>query len=51
MFAIAVAVYEVMNADDKLNETGRQLSIGGAGIAGGWAGGALAAWQIGNMWR
>ncbi|MFE8149336.1 hypothetical protein RBA69_19225 [Brenneria goodwinii] len=74
VFAVAVAVYEVMNADDKLNETGRQLSIGGAGIAGGWAGGAvaglicgpaapacvvlgafvggaLAAWQMGNMWR
>ncbi|AOR59407.1 hypothetical protein [Pectobacterium parmentieri] len=74
VFSVAVAVYEVMNADDKLNETGRQLSISGAGIAGGWAGGAvaglmcgpgapvcvvlgcfvggaLAAWQMGNIWR
>lgn len=74
VFSVAVAVYEVMNADDKLNETGRQLSISGAGIAGSWAGGAvaglmcgpgapicvvlgafvggaLAAWQMGNIWR
>ena len=74
MFSIAVAVYEVMNADDKLNEVGKQLSISGAGIAGAWAsgavaglacgpgapvcvvlgafvGGALAAWEKGNLWR
>lgn len=36
VFSVAVAVYEVMNANDKLNETGRQLSISGAGIAGSW---------------
>lgn len=74
VFSVAVAVYEVMNADDKVNETGRPLSISGAGIAGSWAsgaiaglmcgpgapicvvlgafvGGALAAWQMGNIWR
>jgi len=31
-----------MNADDKLNEMGKQLSISGAGIAGAWASGAVA---------
>ncbi|KMK19159.1 hypothetical protein ABW09_07185 [Pluralibacter gergoviae] len=47
VFSIAFAVYEVMNADDKISETGRQLAIGGAGITGAWAGGAVAGLMCG----
>ncbi|AGB80500.1 hypothetical protein D781_0105 [Serratia sp. FGI94] len=39
---LAIAVYEIYDADDKVKETKRQVAIGGAGIAGGWAGGAIA---------
>lgn len=47
VFSIAFAVYEVMNADDKISETGRQLAIGGSGITGAWAGGAVAGLMCG----
>lgn len=40
--SIAISIREVYNADDKLNEAGRQTFIMGSGLAGGWAGGAAA---------
>lgn len=44
---LAIAVYEIYDADDKAKETKRQIVIGGAGIAGGWAGGAIAGLMCG----
>ena len=40
--SLAVSVYEVANADDKIEAAGRELAVTGAGIGGGIAGGALA---------
>lgn len=40
--SIALSVYTVANADDKLDAAGRELAITGAGVGGGIAGGALA---------
>lgn len=40
--SIAISVYEVAVADDKLDTAGRELAVTGAGIGGGIAGGALA---------
>lgn len=76
VLSIGVSVYEIYTADNKASETGtgRQVAINGAGIAGGWAGdaiaglmcgpgapvcvllggfvgGALAAWEMGNWWK
>lgn len=74
VLSIGISVYEIYTADNKVYETGRQVAINGAGIAGGWAGGAtaglmcgpgapvcvllggfaggaLAAWEMGNWWK
>jgi len=74
VFSIAIAVYEIYTAQDKIAEATKQLAIVSSGIAGGWAagsiaglvcgpgapvcvliggfvGGALAAYEMGNFWR
>lgn len=40
--AMALSVYAVATADDKVAAAGRELTVSGAGVAGGFAGGALA---------
>lgn len=40
--SLAVSVYNVANADDKVAAAGHEAAVTGAGIAGGMAGGALA---------
>ncbi|WP_313825796.1 hypothetical protein [Leclercia sp.] len=47
VLSIGVSVYEIYTADNKTSETGRQVAINGAGIAGGWAGGAIAGLMCG----
>lgn len=42
VLSIAISIYEVYNAPDQMKETARQASILSSGIAGGWAGGAMA---------
>lgn len=42
VLSIAVSLYEIYASDDKVKETGRQLAINSAGIAGGAAGGMVA---------
>lgn len=40
--SVAVSVYQVANAEDKVNTAKREVAVTGAGIGGGIAGGALA---------
>lgn len=40
--ALASSIYEIMNAEDKTDRLGRELVVTGAGIGGGFTGGALA---------
>lgn len=40
--SIAMSVYQIANADDKIATAGREIAVTGAGIGGGIAGGALA---------
>ncbi|EOU9539471.1 hypothetical protein ACOJCD_003280 [Cronobacter dublinensis] len=47
VLSIAISVYEIYNADDKIAESGRQLAINSAGIAGAAAGGAMAGLMCG----
>ena len=47
VLSIRVSVYEIYMSDNKASETGRQVAINGAGIAGGWAGGAVAGLMCG----
>lgn len=42
VLSVALSVYQVITADDKVSAAGRELTVTGAGIAGGIAGGALA---------
>jgi len=42
VLSLAISVYEIYTAEKKVAETGKQIAINGAGIAGGAAGGALA---------
>ncbi|BDE69324.1 hypothetical protein ACF8PL_11435 [Delftia sp. WSY_4] len=42
VFSIAVSVYTIANADNKVEAAGKELAVTGAGIGGGMAGGALA---------
>ena len=42
VISIALSVYTVATADDKLNAASREATITGAGIGGGLAGGAIA---------
>lgn len=42
ILSIAISIYEIYTADDKVSETGRQIAITGAGIAGAAASGAMA---------
>lgn len=42
VLSIAVSLYEIYTSENKVAETGRQLAINGAGIAGGAAGGMVA---------
>lgn len=42
VISIALSVYTVVNAEDKLAAAGREVAVTGAGIGGGIAGGALA---------
>lgn len=46
-FSLAIAVYQVYNADDRFAETQRQVAIGTVGMAGAWAGGAIAGLMCG----
>ncbi|MEY8710216.1 hypothetical protein [Mangrovibacter phragmitis] len=39
---LAVAIYQIYSSDDKLAEAGHQAAIAGAGVMGGWLGGAAA---------
>ncbi|WP_254071748.1 hypothetical protein [Kosakonia sacchari] len=45
--SLAVAVYQIYEAEDRVLETQRQLAISSAGIAGAWGGGALAGLMCG----
>lgn len=47
VLSIGISVYEIYASKNKTAETGRQVAINGAGIAGGWAGGALAGLMCG----
>lgn len=47
VLSIAISVYEIYAADDKVSESGRQIAINGAGIAGAAAGGAMAGLMCG----
>lgn len=47
VLSIAISVYEIYTADDKVSESGRQIAINGAGIAGAAAGGAMAGLMCG----
>ncbi|WP_241647154.1 hypothetical protein [Rosenbergiella metrosideri] len=47
VLSIGVSVYEIYTSDNKALETGRQVAINGAGIAGGWAGGTIAGLMCG----
>lgn len=42
LLSVAVSIYEVANAEDKIDAAKREATVTGAGIAGGIAGGALA---------
>ncbi len=42
VLSIALSVYNIATADDKMNAAGRELAVTGGGIGGGIAGGALA---------
>ncbi|WP_222888601.1 hypothetical protein [Enterobacter sp. C2] len=42
VLSIAISIYEIYTADDKVSETGRQIAITGAGIAGAAASSAMA---------
>ncbi|EJC8324624.1 hypothetical protein M0720_002469 [Escherichia albertii] len=47
VLSIAISVYEIYTADDKISESGRQIAINSAGIAGAVAGGAMAGLMCG----
>lgn len=47
VLSIAISVYEIYTADDKVSESGRQIAINSAGIAGAVAGGAMAGLMCG----
>lgn len=47
VLSIAISVYEIYTADDKVSESGRQIAINSAGIAGAAAGGAMAGLMCG----
>lgn len=47
VLSIAISVYEIYTAEDKISESGRQLAINSAGIAGAVAGGAMAGLMCG----
>lgn len=47
VLSLAISVYEIYTAENKVAETDKQIAINGAGIAGGAAGGALAGFVCG----
>lgn len=47
ILSVAIALYEVYTAEDKIAESSRQIAIVSSGIAGGWAAGALAGLMCG----
>lgn len=47
VLSIAISVYEIYTADNKVSESGRQIAINSAGIAGAAAGGAMAGLMCG----
>ncbi|GGD25576.1 hypothetical protein GCM10011513_23880 [Franconibacter daqui] len=47
VLSIAISVYEIYTAENKISETGRQIAINGAGIAGAAASGAIAGLMCG----
>ncbi|KGD72572.1 hypothetical protein HA49_17890 [Tatumella morbirosei] len=47
VLSVGVSIYEIYTSENKASETGRQIAINGAGIAGGWAGGAVAGLMCG----
>ncbi len=65
--SIAISVYEIYTAEDKISESGRQIAINAAGgamvglmcgpdapvcvLIGGFVSGALAVWEMGSMWN
>jgi hypothetical protein len=42
LVSLAVALYEIIRADDKQREVARQGALASAGLAGGWAAGGTA---------
>jgi hypothetical protein len=47
VLSIAISLYEIYTVDDRVSESGRQIAIIGAGIAGAAAGGAMAGLMCG----
>ncbi|MGF1723099.1 hypothetical protein [Photobacterium nomapromontoriensis] len=47
VLSIALSVYTVATAENKLNAAGKEVVINGAGIGGGIAGGAIAGFACG----
>lgn len=47
VMSIGISVYEIYASENRTSETGRQIAINGAGIAGAWAGGAIAGLMCG----
>lgn len=67
VLSIAISVYEIYTAEDKISESGRQIAINAAGgamvglmcgpdapvcvLIGGFVGGALAVSEMGSVWN
>ncbi|HHW3265211.1 TPA: hypothetical protein ACUNCA_000547 [Enterobacter ludwigii] len=65
--SIAISVYEIYTAEDKISESGRQIAINAAGgamvglmcgpdapvcvLIGGFVSCALAVWEMGSVWN
>ncbi len=65
--SIAISVYEIYTAENKVSESGRQIAINAAGcvmaglmcgpdapvcvLIGGFVSGAFAVWEMGSVWN
>ncbi|EKS6745035.1 hypothetical protein ACEV60_12310 [Enterobacter ludwigii] len=65
--SIAISVYEIYTAENKVSESGRKIAINAAGgamvglmcgpdasvcvLIGGFVSGALAVWEMGSVWN
>lgn len=47
VLSIAISIYEIYTADNKVSESGRQIAINSSGIVGAAAGGAMAGLMCG----